>query len=500
MAITKDKAMKNVLLLADLFKMDVKRLIFLSLGLAVLFSSCEEMLVEEPKSAVEENFYHTADEVETAVNAIYSPLRTEDHTTYISTLEVHTDYGYGRGSFAQFNDFQGLNTNNINRVAGYWNDFYLSIRNANLVIFNAPNGNSIAQEDIDRYVAEAKFLRAFSYFHLVRNWGEVPLRTEANMRDIELSKSSKEEIYELIIADLLEAEMFLPEEQELLGRPTLFAAKTLLADVYLELERFSEAAGKADEVIQSGKYSLVPVAGTDDFQEIFGPEVITTPEEIFYLKFVRQPGQGNYLPWVFNHPSTGLYSFGGAYAQYSDASDPFYKNWDDNDLRKGLWDMVDFGLGDSTLVSRKFIDQQAIGDNDAGNDLPIYRYAEVLLIYAEASSRATGGPTAEALEALNQVHRRAFGEDPSIPSSLDYSISGLDEASFLDLILQERSYEFQFEGKRWHTLKRTGKAEEVLMQNRGITIAESHYLWPIPASELEYNLALDPTTDQNPGY
>jgi hypothetical protein len=492
--------MKNVLQLSDLLKTGFGSLTLLGLMMALMLSSCEEMLVEEPKSVTEENFYNTAGEVETATNAIYSPLRTEGHMTYISTLEVHTDYGYGRGSFAQMNDFQGLNTNNINRVAGFWNDFYLSIRNANLVILHAPNGHSISQEDINKYVGEAKFMRAFSYFHLVRNWGEVPLKTAANMRDLEVGKSPVDGIYDLILSDLIEAEMNLPEDQELLGRPTKFAAQTLLADVYLELGLFEEAAEKANDVIQSGKYSLVPVTDTNGFQQIFGPEVITTPEEIFYLKFVRQPGQGNYLPWVFNHPDTDLYSFGGAYAQYSDASDPFYKNWNDSDLRKWMWDIVDFGLGDSTQVSRKFIDPEAIGDNDAGNDLPVYRYAEVLLIYAEAASRAAGGPTAEALEALNQVHRRAYGKDPLSPSSVDYLLNNFDGASFLNLVLQEKAYEFQFEGKRWFDLKRTNKAQEVLMQNRGITIAESHYLWPIPASELEFNPALDPTTDQNPGY
>src|SRR5690606_15152577 len=220
---------------------------------ALLFFSCEEHLIEEPKTITEENFYNTVGEVETAVNAIYSPLRSENQQTYISTLECHTDYGYGRGSFAQFNDFQGLNSNNINRVAGYWNAFYLSIRNANLVIRYAPNGSSISQEDIDIYVAEAKFMRAFFYFHLVRNWGEVPLRTEANMEDLALDKSSVEDVYALILADLSQAEMQLPEDQELLGRPTMFAAKTLLADVYLELERYEEARDKANEVIQSQK-------------------------------------------------------------------------------------------------------------------------------------------------------------------------------------------------------------------------------------------------------
>jgi hypothetical protein len=475
-------------------------LLFIGIFLAVFVSSCDGLLDEEPKAVTEENFYNTAEEVATAVNAIYSPLRSENQTTYFATLECHTDYAYGRGSFAQYNDFQGMNSNNINRVAGFWNAFYLSIRNANIVIKNAPNGESISPEDLNRYVSEAKFLRAFSYFHLVRNWGDIPLRTEANMEDLALPKSSVEEVYELIVADLQEAEAILPEEQTLLGRPTKWAAKTLLADVYLQIERYAEAREKAQEVMDSGEHALLPVSNRDDFQKIFGPDVITTPEEIFSLKFVRQPGQGNYLPWVFNHPNTGLYSFGGSYAVYSDASNTFYKNWNEMDIRKELWDMVDFGLGDSTLVSRKFIDSQAIGDNDAGNDLPLYRYAELLLIFAEAATREAGAPTAEAMEALNQVHRRAYGLDPTIPSSEDFVLGGYDAPSFIDLVLEEKAYEFQFEGKRWLDLKRTGRAELIIIENKGLTIGESHYLWPIPASELEYNPALDPAADQNPGY
>jgi len=492
--------MKKFLLFFAIEKSGFGKMLPLTVGLMLFFSSCDDLLTEEPRTVTEENFYNTAAEVETAVNAIYSPLRSENQTTFIATLECHTDYGYGRGSFAQYNDFQGMNSNNINRVAGFWNAFYLSIRNANIVIKNAPEGDAISPEDVDKYVSEARFLRALSYFHLVRNWGDIPLRTEENMENVELAKSSKEEVYDFILADLLEAETNLPEEQELLGRPTKFAAKTLLADVYLQLGQYSEAREKAQEVMASGKHGLVPIATRDDFQRIFGPDVITTPEEIFSLKFVRQPGQGNYLPWVYNHPSTGLYSFGGSYAVYSDATNTFYKNWEETDLRKHLWDRVDFGLGDSTLVTRKFIDSQAIGDNDAGNDLPLYRYAEVLLIFAEAAAREAGVPTEEAMEALNQVHRRAYGQDLSAPSPVDFVLGDYDEAAFIDLVLQEKAYEFQFEGKRWLDLKRTDKAEEIIMENKGISIAESHYLWPIPVSELEYNPALDPATDQNPGY
>lgn len=253
-------------------KAPLRSLGFLGLGLMVFFTSCEGLLDEEPKSVTEENFYNTAEEVRTAVNAIYSPLRTENQTTYIATLECHTDYAYGRGSFAQYNDFQGMNSNNINRVAGFWNAFYLSIRNANIVIKNAPIGEAISQEDINLNVAEAKFLRALSYFHLVRNWGEIPLRTEANMENLDLSKSSVDDVYGLIVADLIEAETHLPDDQELLGRPTKSAAKTMLADVYLELERYAEAREKAGEVIASGKHSLVPVASRDDFRKSLAPK------------------------------------------------------------------------------------------------------------------------------------------------------------------------------------------------------------------------------------
>lgn len=471
-----------------------------SLVFLLVATSCNDLLVEKPKTVAAENFYNTAEEVETAVNAIYSPWRTNTHAVYTGVLDIHTDYGYGRGSYAQFNDFQTLNANNINRVAGFWNFMYLSIRNANIVIQNAPDGTDISEGDVKKLVAEAKFLRAFSYFHLVRNWGGVPIRTEDNMEIKDLEKSTAEQVYALILEDLQDAETNLPDEPKDIGRPNKLAAKTMLADVYLNLGRFDDARDKADEVIKSNKYSLVPVATMDDFQKIFGPDVVTTPEEIFYFKHARLPGQGNYLLWILNHPSTKLYTFGGAYAHYGESADPFYTNWDDNDLRKEMWDVINFGLGATTIVSKKFIDDAAVGANDAGNDSPEYRYAEVLLMYAEAATRAAGGPTPEAVEALNKVHRRSYGYNPLAASAVDFNLGDYDEESFVDRVIQERGYEFIWEGKRWFDLKRTGKAAEVLLANRGITISASHYLWPIPVDELNFNKALDPGADQNLGY
>ena len=203
--------------------------------------------------------------------------------------------------------------------------------------------------------------------------------------------------------------------------------------------------------------------------------------------------------FVLNHPSTGLFNFGGAYAHYSDATNKFQMNWDDSDLRTGLWDQIDIGLGSTTLVSMKYIDQSAVDNRGAGNDRPVYRYAEILLIYAEASCKDGGGPTADGMEALNKVHRRAYGQVVDSPSSFDFNIEDYDLDSFVDLVLQERAYEFIFEGKRWYDLKRTGKAAEIILDVKGITIADKHYLWPIPVSELDFNNAMG-QEDQNPGY
>ena len=122
------------------------------------------------------------------------------------------------------------------------------------------------------------------------------------------------------------------------------------------------------------------------------------------------------------------------------------------------------------------------------------------MIFAEAASQAEGGPGAEAMEALNQVRRRAYGLNPGTPAAIDYKHTDYNAQTFLDLVLQERAYEFIFEGKRWLDLKRTGKAQEAIGKAKGKTIAEAHYLWPIPLDELTFNTALDPTRDQNPGY
>jgi hypothetical protein len=159
----------------------------------------------------------------------------------------------------------------------------------------------------------------------------------------------------------------LPEKSAQVGRPTKWAAKTMLADVYLQLGKYAEARDKADEVIKSSQFSLVPTATKADIQnKIYGPDLVSTTEEVFYLKYARQVNQGNYMLWISNHPDTKLFNFGGAYVIYADITSTYYKSWDAGDIRKGMWDLINFGLGATTLVSSKFVDQAAVSQVGLG--------------------------------------------------------------------------------------------------------------------------------------
>jgi len=472
----------------------MKKILFITAVLIPLLA-CNDLLEESPKSIASETFYNTVAEVESAVNAIYYPVGVSQLTNEINLVEALADYEYGKGSLSYINDYIGFSSANVTNMGYLWEAYYLMIRNANLVILNTPNGTGTSEAQKSQYTAEAKFLRALAYFHLVRLWGGVPLRTEETMKVIDLVRSPVNEVYNFIISDLLFAEINLPDNPRLIGTPSKWAAKTLLADVYLTQEDWVKARDKAGEVITSGKYSLVGIKTTSDFKNIFGPDLVTSSEEIFYFKYSREYGNGflNFL----HYPSDGYKPYGANYfAHYTLAGNLFYKNWDNNDLRKQnnfyLWDIA---LGNDTYLFKKWIDPQ--GFNNAPNDWPIYRYPEVLLIYAEADNRVNKNPTTAAVEYLNMVHRRGYGYDPKVPSPIDFKIEDYNEDSFFKLVLQEKGYETFDEAKRWFDLLRTHKAAEVIKETFNKDMATSMLLWPIPVGETSYNKLIGPN---NPGY
>ena len=479
--------------------------ILLPITLIFILGSCKKTLEEHPKSIAAEDFYNTPAEVESGLDAIYSPLRDQNNlgAIYQTQLECYADYMYGRGSHAVLNNYQGLDNTNITRVGAIWQLFYQSIRNANIIIQKTPLAKSVTDTAKSRYIAEARFMRGLDYFFLVRNWAGVPLRTEANMDSINLKRSAAQDVYAQIVSDLTFAESNLPNGPRLIGTPSKWSARTVLADVYMNMGLYSNARDEALAVIQSGNFSLVNVGVVSDFDKLYGADVVNSTEEIFYLKFARAPaGQGNYYPIYAFYPNSGYYPPGGYYTFYSDsANNKVLSNWDRKDLRYSYnWYGQTFGLGNTTVLNKKYVDKQAV--TAAGNDYPMYRYADLLLLYAEAEMRVNNGPDADAMEKLNMVHRRAYGKDPLTANpTVDFALADYGSVdTFLTLVVKERGYEDCSEGKRWLDLKRLGIVKQVILAVKGITVADKHLLWPIPTTEYNYNKAINPATDQNPGY
>lgn len=478
----------------------------------MIFACNKEVLVEKPRSLVVEHFYNTDAEVQSAIAAIYPALRGQFGGNYMCILECQTEYGGGfivSQGFDSHRMLNGLAPQAINSyVSAVWDALYTSIRNANLVIHYTPQSKVLSADQIDKAVAEAKFLRAFSYFYLVRNWSGVPIYNENNFDQTSgVGKSTEEQVYDFITEDLAFATEKLDDAPLNLGRPSKWAAKTMLSDVYFFRQDYSKAMSLAKDVMESGKFRLEEVSKTDDFDKIFGPNP-TSLEEIFYFRYnLNSPS--NLLTYTLPRIEEPWWS-GTAYGMfYITKEHLMYRNWNSNDLRKQFtWFVTEdnrlpsgdpwYPFDSETILAPK--KYTAPGTTVATNPFPAYRYSYILLLYAEASARISGNPTVDGIEALNMVHRRAYGYNSQHSSPVDFK--GSDFANldlFLDKVLEERGYEFQFEGKRWFDLVRTGKAAPIIKEYEGRVIAEKAYLWPIPPLEMDLNEALS-LDDQNPGY
>lgn len=490
----------------------MKKILFITIIGMLFFTSCQNWLDEEPKAVAAETFYNTSAEADAAVMAPLYKLRSGFGSLYPGFMECFADYQYGRGSWEDNSRYTGLNATNINRTSTIWTSLYNAIRDCNIPISRLPNASSLTDAQKAAYIGELKFLRAFCYFHLVRFWNAVPLRTDENMSEWNLGKSSADEVYTLIKSDLEFAIANAPDKPRLVGTPGKNAAKSLLAQVQVQLGNFAEAKRLAGEVINSGAYALVPVTKYREFEKIFGPNVVNTTEEIFYFKTSRNNNMGWEYVMMCSHPRAlieGKYMHGrgsgagdGWYAIYTKLANPLISGWDEKDLRKNYNILpFDIGQGNTTALDTKFYDPDATGSGAANVSNPLIRYADILLLYAEATVQASGTPDEDALEKLNMVHRRAYGYTPTVSSPDDFNLGDYNtKEKFMKLLIREQAYENYNEGKRWPFLVRLGIAKEVIKEVKGIDIQDKHFLFPIPTTEFDYNKGLDPTKDQNPGY
>lgn len=481
--------------------------IVLIIVITALLSSCSDWLEEKPKAVAAETFYNTEEEANAAVLAPIEKFRSGFAMSYPGILECFADYAYGRGSWEANSDYEGLNTQNQTRTNMVWASLYKAIRDCNIAISRLPAASDLSETLKAAYLAELRFLRALSYFYLVRSFDSCPLRTDENMSEYNLGKSSKEDLYTYIVNDLLFAVENAPDKARLIGTPCKNGARSLLAQVYLQLEKYQEAASYSRQVIDSKSYSLVPVSTSRDFEKVFGANVINTTEEIFYLKQDNKTKNGWEYVMFCAHPSAmidekPMCGAGGWYGLYTTTENDMIAEWEVKDLRKDYNLLLhNFGLGDNTYLMAKFYDPEALSGNGSGNSTPLIRYPDVLFTYAEAITKATGAPTTDAMEMLNMVHRRAYGYNPNNPSSVDFNLADYGSIDkFMDLLIREQAYECMNEMKRWFFLCRLGIAKQQIKKIKGIDVAEKHMLFPIPTTEFDYNEALDPSKDQNPGY
>ncbi|MBO0951549.1 RagB/SusD family nutrient uptake outer membrane protein [Fibrella forsythiae] len=474
----------------SVFRPSLRKTVALSL-LIIGLSACQQGFLDlKPLSQPNvDNFYKTANDFGNAVNGAYDVLQSANQYggDFNTLLEARSDNvldndpSSNAGLRYNIDRFIEPTTNSLLRDT--WGSLYTGINRTNLILdkIDAAAVAGVAFDNTlkNRYKGEAQFIRALSYFNLVRLWGKVPLVLKAGSTTDSRSYVRNEvaEVYAAIEKDLTDAAANLPANYTGadVGRATSGAAKGLLGKVLVTEKKFSQAATVLREVISAGTYRLLP-----NVADVFAVTNKNNAEIVFAVKFKKGVGgalpEGHALWYGTNIGDNIEASLRAAYPT--------------GDARRALTVQIPVP-SNVNVVPRKFYDEfSAI--NDVGNDFPVLRYADVLLLYAEAVNESAAQFSADALAAVNQVRSRA-----GAPVYTEAQLGGM-QATFREAIINERRLELALENDRWFDLVRTGKAVDALKVT-GITVPANRLIYPIPQSEIDtYN---NPTTfAQNPGY
>ncbi len=484
----------------------ILKTIILGLLLPLTFS-CSDLLDETPKSFFSpENVFEDPTSAELAVNSIYTlPLELgigyQDWMLYAEVTAIHdmrhqsTGNSLNRGTW----DADNGNWNNL------WDQAYSTINRANAVLEGLEGSESLSEDVKNRLIGESLFLRSLHYFNLVRAFGDVPLILDIPAFDAPGDlRVDQATVYNQIIEDLKFAVDNLPLKSETgANRASKGAAQTLLAKVYLTIGEYNLVKPLIEEVINSAQYGLL-----DNPADVFKAENDLGPEWIFSYGSLGLDFNTTHQFMMFTFPNnlngkpdniSGVNnSFGGAFAVvivYEDHIDLFDQ---ENDKRFDAWYWNTHTLADGEEVTwrggayllKKYYHFIPGITNYRFNaiNIPILRYAEALLIYAEAVARDEG-LVQDAMDKFNML-REKRGLTPSLLSDF----ASADE--FVDEILRERRRELAGENhSRWDLL-RTGRYLEVVTQYERSDHTERTLLFPIPQAQININSALT----QNPGY
>ncbi|WP_378187010.1 RagB/SusD family nutrient uptake outer membrane protein [Aquimarina sp. W85] len=506
-----------------------KFLFLLISGLSIL--GCSD-LEEEPVGLLgPDDFFQTTSDIQIAVDGALTHAINEKFwgrklSIALMLRSDMVDLASNETRRVEQNEFTTLANNGM--ISEFWPKTYQGIAAANQAIAGAEN---VAVDDAIKnpITAQAYFVRAFYYFHLVRQFGDIPY-IDTTIIDAEaagtISKTPEAEVYAKIIADLEYAKTWLPDTQVSRGIPSKAAASSYLALVYLTMEQWQNAFDEAKEVIDNaGTYNL---ALELDFQNLFNAEVIDASlEPIFALDYNNFEAPNNGYDQLA--PMTGIRgddrNSGGGWS-VAVPSLSVYDTWSSSDYRRAvsLDDGASIGgnlepytnftiSGHQFAKNRPYIAKYtrypgafARGNARAtSHNYSMIRYAEILLIAAEAAVEV--GDNAAALEYINQVRARARMGGVTQSGGVEITVApSLEPADLvgtvtIEDVLEERRLELAFECKRWYDIARRKIGNEVF-SNTGLEGAKpfftkDDYLLPLPEDELARNPNLAP---QNPGY
>ncbi|MCC8113700.1 MAG: RagB/SusD family nutrient uptake outer membrane protein [Bacteroidales bacterium] len=478
------------------------------LGVALGCVGCVSLDEDLTGQPTPDKFFGTLTDFNSFITGAYTPLYAiyGSDAPYVATAggEDVNVYCVVRWRGFEYANVQTVaNPDEITDVL--WNNSYTSISSCNTLISLVRDNDKLSAEDLEPIAGEARFLRALNYFNMVRWFGEIPVLTEDNQSNAAEEKQSPiEEVYAQIVEDLLEAETLLPNVPSQNGKPSKYAAKALLAKVYLSMagyplyltEHYADARDKAYEVMTDGK-SANGFSLENTFLNLWlYDNRYSNSEFIFTLYSSSDNGTGGYINRAIRPTAEGGWAdwtsdqrFLNSFPQGdgSRVEGTFYLTFNDGTS----WKNADVAepyvakLRDGGPKAGGFYGNSVA--NLADGFYCLLRYADVLLVYAEAANMAEGSPSATAYSAINEVRSRA-GLDP---------LSGLTKDTFDSAVLDERNWELAFECNRWFDLCRRHKVADVIkVYYPDITITDNNYLLPKPTDQLAIMLGVS----QNPGY
>ena len=495
--------------------------IFILLAITASLVSCVDLMQKPHSTLTTETIVLNDQVLESLANGLYKDWWGENYgfNCRLASLSLAADDMIS-GDLAKtrlvLDDQMRVPVDNA-EVQILWKEFYKAIFSANNMISLIESNTTLPKSTTDKYLGEAYFIRSLMYFYIVRLWGDAPAITDPQGNaDINgktnMPRTSVKDIYnKIIVPGFKNAETLLPaESRDVYNQaPTLWAAKIALADVYLnmagwplkETSYYALAAAKAKEVVES-PHKLMP-----EYKSLWLKANSTDrTEHIFALNHTL-----SYLPSQYGISYLG-YEEGG-WSDY--CADPvFYAGYPEDKRKEFIFvtETVDKSgkpiqwgnFSTSSPYIRKYRNFGGCGTYGIEGETskaaslsegitPIYRYADALLFYAEASNKAEGAPNTLAYQCLNDVRDRAFGDE------MHRVANGLSSEDFDKAVFDEFGWENAFEFKRWFQLVRTEKVDEMLKKNTNVgarvDAGKQNYLFPVPVRQVELR-----GWQNNPGY